>query len=317
MKKVPSLALLAAVLRAWSLEAAVNPGNSEATVIRERMPRAFFDISPQLHSFPISSDFKSGDGVSTAERVFVAVAVRNAAARDLSELSGLSGLVSDSAIAADPDLPEDSIIERPTPAGFDWVDAAQQSLLFLTIQHGLRLPQPKTRRELGGPFLADWKDSVMGLRGWGDSDSAFTNYVAHPMQGGVSGFIQIQNDSAGRPLEFSNTPAYWKSRLRSMGWAALYSTQFEFGPYSEATIGNVGKTPGTAGAVDLIVTPLGGLGMVVAEDLLDKHVVRKLESRTESRGRKRIYRVLFNPQRGVANLFRGRLPWHRDTRELD
>jgi hypothetical protein len=42
--------------------------------------------------------------------------------------------------------------------------------------------------------------------------------------------------------------------------------QFEFGPLSEASIGNVGMRPGTTGWVDHIVTPAGALWFTVAED---------------------------------------------------
>ena len=124
---------------------------------------------------------------------------------------------------------------------FDWQNAASQSLFFLGMEHGFRLTQAKTRHELKGPFFPDWKESVAGVQGWGDGDTVFTNYIAHPMQGGVAGFIQIQNDAHGRSAEFSRSKTYWNSRLRALGWAALYSTQFELGPISEATIGNVGN----------------------------------------------------------------------------
>jgi len=202
------------------------------------------------------------------------------------------------------------------PARFDWGGASQQSFLFLTVQHGLRITQKKTRQEFGGAFFGDWARSVRGVGGWNDGDSIFTNYIAHPMQGGVSGFIQIQNDPRGRNLELGKDRAYWNSRLRALGWAAIYSTQFELGPYSESAIGNVGKKKGTGGLVDLVVTPTGGLGAIVAEDWLDRFVVRKLEERAGSRGKARFYRVVFNPQRGFANLLRGKVPWHRDTRPL-
>ena len=73
---------------------------------------------------------------------------------------------------------------------------------------------------------------------------------------------------------------------------------------------------GTSGFVDFVVTPTGGMGMVVAEDWLDRYVVKPLESRTQSAGKRRFYRTLFNPQRSFANVLRGKLPWHRDTRPL-
>ena len=199
---------------------------------------------------------------------------------------------------------------------FDWQNSALQSFYFLGIEHGFRLTQAKTRRQLNGPFFPDWKDSVAGVHGWDDGDSTFTNYVAHPMQGGVAGFIQIQNDPSGRLAEFSYSKTYFNSRLRALGWAALYSTQFELGPVSEATIGNVGMKEGTSGYVDLILTPVGGLGMILLEDALDKYLLKKLERRTGGVGKRRLYRIVFNPQRSLANLLRGKLPWHRDSRPI-
>jgi hypothetical protein len=199
---------------------------------------------------------------------------------------------------------------------FNWKGAMTQSFYFLGIEHGFRMTQEKTRNELKGPFFPDWKESVAGVHGWGDGDPIFTNYVAHPMQGGVAGFIQIQNDPHGRSVEFSGSGTYWNSRMRALGWAAIYSTQFELGPISEATIGNVGKKKGTGGYVDLIVTPTGGLGMIVLEDVLDKYLLKKLEQRTVGIRKRRFYRIAFNPQRSLANFLRGKAPWYRDSRPL-
>ena len=91
------------------------------------------------------------------------------------------------------------------------------------------------------------------------------------------------------------------------------SAQFEIGPFSEASIGNVGMNRGTAGWVDLVVTPLGGLGVMTLEDALDRYVIRHFE---EGRGRvpRLLLRGFLNPNRSMANMLRGRLPWHRDNR---
>ena len=198
----------------------------------------------------------------------------------------------------------------------DWQATAFQSLGLLGLEHGFRMVQPKTRDQLKGPFFQDWEKSVKGVHGWGDGDSAFTNYFAHPMQGAVAGFIETQNDSRGRLAEFSRSRTYWTSRLRAMGWAAIYSTQFELGPISEATLGNVGMKPGTAGYTDLVMTPVGGFGMIVLEDAVDKYFVTKLEQGTDGLNKRRLYRMLFNPQRSVANLMRGKVPWYRDSRPI-
>ena len=38
---------------------------------------------------------------------------------------------------------------------FHWLSAIKQSLLFLGVQHGYAMTQPKTRRDLKGPYLND------------------------------------------------------------------------------------------------------------------------------------------------------------------
>ena len=202
------------------------------------------------------------------------------------------------------------------PPGTDWNGVAMQSFFFLGIQHSLRMVQVKTRRHLDGEFFHDYVDSVTGLGGWGDGDSILTNYVGHPMMGAAAGWIYIQNDPHGARKEFDvHNSAYWMSRLRAMGWAAMYSTQFELGPVSEASIGNVGQKRGTAGFVDLVMTPVGGFGWIVAEDALDKKFVQRWEE-GRSDGMKRFLRIFFNPNRSFANAMRLKKPWHRDTRSM-
>ena len=223
------------------------------------------------------------------------------------------------AAQAQKDVPPDSIApaEDRGENSFQWKPALLQSLFFLGIEHGFRLTQAKTRAELKGPFFADYFRSVRGnTRGWSDGDSIFTSYVAHPMQGTVSGFIQIQNDPLGRGLQFGNTAPYWKSRLKAAAWSAAYSTQFEIGPVSEGTIGNVGKNKDTGGLVDFVITPVGGFGWILAEDALDRYIIRKKESGTSSLGWRRFYRMVFNPTRTFANLLRMEKPWHRDGRPI-
>jgi hypothetical protein len=206
-------------------------------------------------------------------------------------------------------------VEAPRQT-FDWAGAGNQSFFFLGIQHGLRVVQVKTRRQLDGKFFPDYADAVSGLGGWGDGDSVLTNYVGHPMMGAISGFLQIQNDPKGIGLEFDARKGdYWRSRMKAFGWAALYSTQFELGPVSEASIGNVGRKRGTMGFVDLVMTPVGGLGWIVAEDAMDKHWVRRWEA-GRSDGMKRLLRMSLNPNRSLANLLRLKKPWHRDTRSM-
>lgn len=198
---------------------------------------------------------------------------------------------------------------------FQWHSALAQSFRFLALEHGLRLAgEPETRSQLKGPFWRDYGRSLKGVSGWGDGDPWPVNYVGHPFQGAVSGFIQIQNDAGFKSAEFGMSSRYWRSRLRALAWSAAYSTEFELGPLSEASLGNVGMKRGSAGMVDLVVTPTGGFGVILAEDCLDHFVIKRFEKWTSRPSPRALVRGFLNPNRSLANLLRGKLPWHRDTR---
>lgn len=198
---------------------------------------------------------------------------------------------------------------------FQWGSALAQSALFLGIQHSFRFAtEPGTRSEMRGPFLRDYFRSVKGLKGWDDYDPFLVNYVGHPFEGAVAGYIQVQNDPRFRRVEFGTSRAYWTSRLRAAGFAAVYSANFEFGPASEASLGNVGSTGGKSGAVDLVITPLGGLGVMVAEDAMDRFVIRRVERATTNPVYRSLARSFLNPNRSFANALRFRPPWYRDSR---
>ena len=208
-----------------------------------------------------------------------------------------------------------------TTGGFNWNDAIAQSTLFLAISHGFRLAtEPGTRAELKGPFFKDYSASVRSLRGWADGDPAFVNYIGHPMGGSVAGFIQIQNDPIGLKQEVGlSNKKYWHSRMRAMAWAAAYSTQFELGPFSEASLGNVGLKPGANSKhpmawVDLVITPTMGTGWLVGEDLLDRYLISWIESKISNRTLIIIMRTFLNPTRSFANMHRGVLVWTRENR---
>jgi hypothetical protein len=86
------------------------------------------------------------------------------------------------------------------------------------------------------------------------------------------------------------------------------------GLYSEASIGNVGMKPGTMGYVDLVVTPIGGLGWMVGEDALDRFLVEPVERKWNNRRITRVLRVALSPTRSFANVLRFQKPWKRDSR---
>jgi hypothetical protein len=199
--------------------------------------------------------------------------------------------------------------------GFRWRAALLESTALLGVEHGFRLATEfDSRAGLRGPFWHDYVRSVQGFRGWGDGDPLLVNYVGHPFQGAVAGYIEVQNDPQYLTAEFGSSPSYWHSRLRALAWSAAYSTQFELGPLSEASIGNVGLKPGTLGTVDLVITPIGGFGVMVAEDALDRFVVRRFEAWSERRIPRLLLRGVLNPNRSLANMLRGKVPWHRDSR---
>ena len=219
--------------------------------------------------------------------------------------------------ASDAILPNPPIepAPKPAPPRFRCGAAFNQSSRFLLVQHGFRLlTEDGTRAELKGPFIREYGRALKGLRGWGDGDPFIVNYVGHPFEGATYGFIQIQNDPRGMRQQFSSSREYWQSRLRAMGWAGLMSTQFELGPLSEASIGNIGKVPGTSGVVDLVVSPVLGTGVLVMEDVLDRYVVQGVERRISNPAVVVLTRSFLNPNRAFANVLRGRFPWHRDTR---
>jgi hypothetical protein len=219
----------------------------------------------------------------------------------------------DTMVLLDPVQPEDG-----QPDGTAWRSVASDSTRFLSFQHAYRIAfQAKTRRFLGGAFFGDYGSSIKGLGGWEDGDNAFTNYLLHPLQGAASGLVFLHNDPGAGQLEFGKSGSYWRSRLKAMGFAALYGAQFELGPISEASIGNVGKTRGTMGFVDLVVTPIGGFGWIVAEDAIDRFVIRSLEKKWKRKGLIRFIRVALNPARSFANVMGLKLPWYRPGRELN
>ena len=179
--------------------------------------------------------------------------------------------VSSSTTAAEKD-------QGPTVSGADGVGlgaAFGQAIGFNIFQHVVRLREEKTRRELGGPFLADWFESVSHLGGnWDDGGKKVVNYVLHPMGGAVYAHIYRQNDRHRRELEVGE-PGYGGMVLRALTFSAIISLQFELGPFSEASIGNVGMRDATKMAWgDLVITPALGVAWMVGEDVIDEQILR-------------------------------------------
>ena len=176
-----------------------------------------------------------------------------------------------------------------------------------------------------GKWMDRWFNSVTGWRWtvWNDQNPVLDDYVGHPIMGAITNSLWIQDDPRGATVEFGNNSQYWHSRMRAFAFSTLYSFQWKFGPFGEAGIGHNGdhlvpracKCPWTneTGVVELVTTPVGGLLWTMAEDALDKRVVKPFESRP--RGAISLLAMSFlTPARATANIFRFRPPWYRDGR---
>jgi hypothetical protein len=198
-----------------------------------------------------------------------------------------------------------------------WRGAISDSLRLLLIEHSTRVAfQGKTQRELGGPFFKDYRRSLRMPETWEDGDGWAVNYIGHPIHGAAAGFIWLDHEDGSHDPDIGFSREYWASRGRATAWAAGYSLQFEFGPLSEASIGNVGLRPNTTGWVDHVVTPAGALGFMVAEDALDRYLILRIERWTSNRFLRAAARVALNPSRTMSNAAQGRSPWHRPVRPL-
>ena len=200
--------------------------------------------------------------------------------------------------------------------GADVLGSFTDSLKLLLIEHGFRIAfQEKTRRDLGGNFWGDYRRSVRIPDQWDDTDAWWVNYIGHPIHGAAAGYIWLDHEPHA-PAEISFKREYWSSRGRATAWSAAYSLQFEIGPLSEASIGNVGMRAETTGWVDHVVTPLGAFGLIIAEDALDRFVMKWIEARLKHPFVRATLRLALNPGRTLSNTASGRAPWSRDGRPL-
>jgi hypothetical protein len=223
--------------------------------------------------------------------------------------------------------------------GFHWRKALSESFTFLVIEQAyvVHTDFNWVVSENGVPFNHFWRDYKQSLSewihsGWNDGDPNWFGYVGHPIQGALTGFIQIQNDPQGEKLEFSKTKAYWWSRFKAALWNTAYSTQWNLGPLSEVTVEKYGtkiRPPWNyngsypcsrhcvtgVGQIDIVMTPLGGTGWLIGEDFLDSKIVRRVEGATQNRLLIDTTRVALNPIRGGANMLHGKQPWYRASRD--
>src|SRR6478672_10358236 len=103
--------------------------------------------------------------------------------------------------------------ERQT--GVDWEHLIKQSLFFMSFENAFRCATEEgTRDGFSNPFVHGYLNSVGNLHGWSDGDPFLVNFVGHPMQGAVTGYLWTQNDRAYRDIQFGQNRRYWKGKLR-------------------------------------------------------------------------------------------------------
>jgi hypothetical protein len=197
-----------------------------------------------------------------------------------------------------------------------WRSLFEDSLRYLTVMHSFRLATEAGTREglRNNPFGGYFK-ALGALHGWSDGDGYYENYLGHPIEGAVSAYIWTKNDPRYRNVEFGKDPNYWKSRLRAYAFAWAFSTQFEIGPISEASIGQIQRYCCQYGFVDHVITPNGGMVWVIGEDILDKYLVRRIEDHTHNVNLRIVARLALNPAETFANLMAFQYPWNRENRD--
>ena len=221
---------------------------------------------------------------------------------------------------------------------FHWGRALKEAGTFLVIEQAwvVHTDFPWVVSERDVPFNHYWRDYKQSLErwwevGWSAGENPMYNYVGHPIQGAITEYIFFQNDPKSRYLEFSKSKEYWLSRVKATIFNGVYSTQWSIGPISEMTVEKYGsndRPPWTAtnaypcnpkieqcywgvGKVNLVMTPVGGLGWVLAEDWMDKNIVRRVERKTTNRLLIDTTRCTFNPIRAAGNILHGNRPWFR------
>jgi hypothetical protein len=228
--------------------------------------------------------------------------------------------------------PEDAV-----PDKYHWRGLLLQSLAFNIIENGVRVAaDPNMRDQLAHkPFWRDYANSLdhFNMNRWNDGDSFMVNELGHSMQGAVSADIAIQNSPTGSRARWAE-PGYARSRFYGFLWAVAFSTHSEISPIGEAGIGNEGgftyglnclakctsenfkpgdKYTNNTGWTDFVVTPLGGMMIVIGEDVVDKKLSDRIVNALPNHvllGR--ILRGTLNPARSWSNLLRGKAPWYRD-----
>ena len=206
-------------------------------------------------------------------------------------------------------------VSEPSETGVQWDRLMLHSNMFLGTMHVFRIvTEPSTRMALHNSVFGGYFKALGAMHGWSDGDGYYENYLGHPIQGAASAYLWLNHDRRYAATEFGSSREYWMSRFRAFGFAWAFSEQFEVGPISEASIGQIQRYCCAYGFVDHVITPTGGMVWVIGEDIIDKYVVREIENRTRNRALRMIARMGLNPPQSFANVMSFRPPWHRQNR---
>jgi len=258
------------------------------------------------HRQPLLGRFTSDLIAGTLGLTIVAAAAVPAMAQELEQPDAP---VTAQGIALEPAAGNESAAQSPVDhddGGINWRPVLSESLLFLTAQHLARFIEEKTVTRLGGPFVNDWFDSVRSLNRFDDGGKITTNWVAHPMMGSVATHILGQNDPEYLANKIGSGNAYWRAKGKQFLFSTVYSIQFEIGPLSESSLGNIHQA-----GIDFVLTSSLGTVWSVGEDLAAQHVLRPMRA-THPKWANTLT-VLLNPTRAFANLMAFKRPWACDA----
>jgi hypothetical protein len=240
-----------------------------------------------------------------------------------------------------PEAGLDSIPE-PLRERYHWKGLLWESFAFFGVENAQRLLSDPFFRLLTAdkPYWHDYIASVKqwNWRRWNDGDDFLVAYIAHPLQGSVTEFIEIQNSPRQRGLRINDGDAYWKSRFGpALMWATVYSFDQKLGPLGETALGSEGgytyivgcpfycsayfenpsqfKVTNNTGWVKLVTTPVVGTLWTVMEDAIDHLIGDRVQGDDLTRVFPKILRGSLNPARTMANALRWRKPWYRDWQQ--
>jgi hypothetical protein len=213
-------------------------------------------------------------------------------------------------------LPKPVVRSSDSPtSSVQWTSLLKGSMSYLGVMHSFRLgTEAGTREALNNSVVGGYFKSLGAMHGWSDGDGYYENYLGHPIEGAVSGYIWIQHDPRYRVVQFGTDRDYWMSRLRAYAFSWAFSEQFEIGPVSEASIGQIQRYCCQYGFVDHVITPNGGLVWMLAGDAVDRYVTVPIENRVHNTNVRILARMALNPPQTFANLMMLHSPWRRENR---